>query len=109
VNGPRKVHVLVEGHGEVQAVGNLLSRLSEGLGLQLIWRSPRRWKNLHRESGLERAAEYVRWRSGVSSDGLLVLRDEDDACPRERGPEMAGWLRRLDLPIPAAVVLLHPE
>ncbi len=35
--------------------------------------------------------------------------DEDDACPKHRGPEMAHWLRQLGLPFPSAVVLLHPE
>jgi len=55
-------------------------------------------------------------REGRTSSGArrtsrrsLILRDEDDECPKERGPEMAGWLRSLGLPFPSTVVLLHPE
>ncbi len=39
----------------------------------------------------------------------MVLRDEDDACPRQRGPEAAGWLRTLSAPFPIGVVLFHRE
>ena len=99
---PGKGYVLVEGHGEVQAAGNLLARLST-----FPWSTPIRWNNLHLEQGLQRGAEFVRGKSDVRA--LLVLRDEDDACPKSRGPEMAGWLRKLELPFPSAVVLLHPE
>lgn len=102
-----KGYVLVEGHGEVGAVGNLLSRLSPELGLALTWAPPIRWKNLHLASGVEKGASYIR--SKGDAEALLILRDEDDYCPAERGPELAGWLHRLDLPFPAAVVLFHPE
>ena len=102
MNWPGKGYVLVEGHGEVQAAGNLLARLST-----FPWSTPIRWNNLHLEQGLQRGAEFVRGKSDVRA--LLVLRDEDDACPKSRGPEMAGWLRKLELPFPSAVVLLHPE
>ena len=78
-----KGYVLVEGHGEVQAAGNLLARLST-----FPWSTPIRWNNLHLEQGLQRGAEFVRGKSDVRA--LLVLRDEDDACPKSRGPEMAG-------------------
>ena len=40
---------------------------------------------------------------------LLILRDEDDACPRDLAPVMAQQLRQLNLPFPVAYVLLHPE
>lgn len=102
-----KAHVLVEGQGDVAAVGNLLVRLSADRNATLTWSTPVRWPNLHLEQGLRRGAEFVRAKPDVSA--LLVLRDEDDACPRYRGPEMAAWLRRLGLPFPSAVVLLHPE
>ena len=52
-------------------------------------------------------AEFVRAKPDVRA--LLILRDEDDSCPKHRGPEMAAWLRDLGLPFPSAVVLLHPE
>ena len=102
-----RAYVLVEGQGDVLAVGNLLARLSSDQGATLAWSTPVRWPNLHLEQGLRRGAEFVRSKKDVR--GLLVLRDEDDACPRHRGPEMANWLRALGLPFPSAVVLLHPE
>jgi len=40
---------------------------------------------------------------------LLVIRDEDDACPRETAPLGARWLLEQDLPFPSALVLLHRE
>ena len=75
-----KVYVLVEGHGEVAAIGNLLSRLAQELGVWVTWAPPIRWKNLHLEDGLRRGAAYIRTKPDAA--GLLVVRDEDDACPR---------------------------
>lgn len=103
----RKGYVLVEGHGEVQAVGNLISRLSADLGIAFPWATPIRWKGLHQRDRFVRGANFIR--SKPDAQLLLILRDEDDACPKERGPEMASWLRALALPFPSAVVLFHPE
>jgi hypothetical protein len=99
----KKAYVLVEGHGEVTAVGNLLHRLAS----DITWSAPLRWKDLNRREGVVKGAEYVRRMPDAGA--LLVLRDEDDACPLSRGPELSGWLRDLRLPFPAAVVLFHPE
>ncbi len=102
-----KAYVLVEGHGEVAAAGNLVARLSQDLGVSLHWATPIRWKNLHKREGLIKGAELIRRYRDV--DALLVLRDEDDGCPQDLGPAMADWLRTLGLPFPAALVLLKPE
>lgn len=102
-----KGYVLVEGHGEIEAVPNLLARLSIDLGLELPWSTPLRWKNLHKREGITKGAEYIR--SKHDARGFLLLRDEDDECPAAMGPEMAAWLRELKLPFPAAVVLFRPE
>jgi hypothetical protein len=102
-----KGYVLVEGHGELGAVDNLVSRLSADLELPLSWAPAIRWKNLHLRRGIEKGANYIRTKRDAQA--LLILRDEDDECPREHGPLMAGWLRALNLPFPASVVLLHPE
>ncbi len=48
-------------------------------------------------------------RSKADIDCLLVLRDEDDGCPKETGPELAGWLATASLPFPAAATLLYRE
>ena len=100
-------YVLVEGHGEVEAAANLVSRLWADLKGPFPWAAPMRWKNLAREEGLRRGAEYVR-RLG-DARALLVLRDEDDRCPGNEAPKLAETLRGLALPCPTAVVLFHPE
>lgn len=102
-----KGYILVEGHGEVGAVDNLVARLSRDLGSPLTWAPASRWPKLHLRGGLERGAEIVRAKPDAGA--LLILRDEDDACPAQQGPILAAWLKALCLPFPAAVVLLHPE
>lgn len=108
----KRGYILVEGHGEVEAAHNLINRLSHDVGLYLPWAQPRRWNNLHqwkaiRIGGLERGAEFVR--SKRDAGALLILRDEDDGCPKELAPQIAKQLCILNLPFPSAYVLLHPE
>ncbi|MCA9708255.1 MAG: DUF4276 family protein [Myxococcales bacterium] len=102
-----KAYMLVEGHGEVAAAGNLVTRLWKAAGHWLPWGKPIRWKNLHLRRGVESGARYVQ--SMPDAGALLVLRDEDDACPKQSAPEAAAWLRSLALPFPSALVLLHRE
>lgn len=102
-----KGYILVEGHGELGAVDNLVSRLSADLRLSSTWAPAVRWKNLHQQAGFEKGANFIRSKQEV--DALLVLRDEDDACPASVGPLMASWLNDLQLPFPSAAVLFHPE
>ena len=102
-----KGYMLVEGHGEVEAAGNLISRAWQATGHWLPWGKPIRWKNLHLRKGIESGARYVC--SMPDAGALLVLRDEDDACPKHAAPEAASWLRELELPFPSALVLLHRE
>jgi len=107
-----KGYLLVEGHGEVEAAHNLVARLSHDLGLHIPWAQPRRWTNLHqweaqRKGGLLAGAELIR--SKTDADALLILRDEDDECPKDLAPKISKQLRILNLPFPTAYVLLHPE
>lgn len=48
-------------------------------------------------------------RAKADCDRVLFLRDEDDGCPKSRGPEAAAWLRHAALPFPAAFVLFRRE
>lgn len=104
-------HLIVEGHGEGQAVQNLVVRLWSDLDL-----APMNWagncirgKNLMQRDGIERACSIVRASPDV--EALLILRDADDEndCPARSGPETARWVAALNLPYPAAVVLLRKE
>jgi hypothetical protein len=102
-----KGYILVEGHGELGAVDNLISRLSRDLVLQQVWAPAIRWKNLHLARGIEQGANFIRTKAGA--DALLIRRDEDDKCPKELAPSMAEWVKSLQLPFPSAVVLFRPE
>jgi hypothetical protein len=103
----RRAHVVVEGHGEVEAAGNLLARVTQRLGLPLRWAPPRRGK-IH--GGIDAILKTaMAYRHEPKCDALLLLHDEDDACPREQGPVVSARLRQLALPFPVAFVLLHRE
>lgn len=104
-----RAYLVVEGHGETAAALNLVTRLWADLLLPpMHWDAPPiRGLALHTRAGLERAAGLVRRKQDVLA--LLVLRDEDDACPRNTGPQSARWLTDLGLHFPAAVVLLRRE
>ena len=107
----KKGYLLVEGHGEVEAAQNLIVRVSKTVGLFMPWSKPLRWPNLHQwqgqRGGMKAGAELIRSKSDAAA--LLILRDEDDQCPKQLAPEMAQQLRTLKLPFPVAYVLLHPE
>lgn len=103
-----RAYLVVEGHGDGQAALNLVTRLAADLGLSgLHWAAPIRGLNLHRERGVQRAAELVRSKS--DAEALLLVRDEDDGCPKDLAPLAGSWLRQLSLPFPSAVVLAHRE
>ena len=101
-------YLVVEGHGDGQAALNMVTRLWDDLKLPaLYWADPIRGKNLHQERGVQKACQLVR--SKPDADGLLLLRDEDDGCPKDAAPQAATWVRGWHLPFPAAVVLAHRE
>ncbi len=102
-------YLVVEGHGEVLAASNLVSRLWADLRLPpVVWMNPPiRGLNLARREGVTRACQLVRLKP---KPGLLViLRDEDDLCPRDTAPQAARWIAEEQLPFAAGVVLLHRE
>jgi len=105
-------YVVVEGHGEVEAVHNLLTRLSQRLDDVVPWARPMRWPNLHqwdndRSGGVRAAIEFVRGKGDAAS--LLVLRDEDDLCPATVAPAISQQIREIAPPMPTSYVLLKPE
>ncbi len=102
-------YLVVEGHGEVRAALNLVHRLWSDLGLPfLAWADPPiRGLGLTQRQGVAKACALVR--SKPDAAALLLLRDEDDHCPAEKGPLVASWLAAERLPFPAAAVLAHRE
>lgn len=106
-DSPRRIAVAVEGDGEVYAVPNLLLRLAQHLDLPLRFMQARRWPAINTDAGLCAATEHAR--RTPSCDGLLILHDDDDGCPKRTGPLTAARLKGRSLPFPAASVLLCPE
>ncbi len=104
-----KGYLIVEGHGDGRAALNLVHRAWASLGLPpVLWdNTPMRGVGLHTRPGVMRACEILR--AKPQCERALLLRDEDDLCPKERGPETAAWVKELKLPFPVAVVLPHRE
>lgn len=101
-------YLLVEGHGEVEAVGNLISRLWSDLSLPFLpWAKPIRRKGLNRPDNIIRSCNIVRRKREPAA--LLVIRDEDDYCPKEIAPKESRIILEQNLPFPAATVLMHRE
>lgn len=100
--------VVVEGHGEVDAVLNLLHRLSEDLGFEdTVWALAGRCNALLRKDRVLQECEKLRARRDC--DRVLFLQDDEDGCPKDDGPRLASWIREAALPFPAAVTLFYRE
>lgn len=101
-------YLVVEGQGEVSAALNLVTRLWRDLQLEPIpWSHPIRGIGLAREQGVHRACSLVRSKGDAAL--MLLVRDEDDGCPKVTGPETSQWIANLGLGFPAAVVLAYRE
>jgi hypothetical protein len=102
--------IVVEGHGEDGAAPNLVNRLWRDLALpgEVVWDSrPIRCPKLYSPSGVASLCEILRTKA--SCDRVLVLRDDEDGCPRDSGPLLGAWVRAAALPFPVAIVLTYRE
>jgi hypothetical protein len=104
-------YLVVEGHGEIRAALNLVTRLWRDLGLdpQFHWSDPPiRGQALQTREGVLRACHLVRTKRDAAA---LLLRDADDDidCPKTCDPQTAQWIRDEQLPFPAASVLFRRE
>jgi hypothetical protein len=103
-----RTYVLVEGHGEADAVTNLVTRLAHECAPRLLpLANPIRVPGMAKEASLLKHVELVRFKRDARS--LIVLRDDEDGCPKIDAPPLAARLRALSLPFPAAVVLAYRE
>jgi|HubBroStandDraft_6_1064221.scaffolds.fasta_scaffold219101_2 hypothetical protein len=105
-----RAYVVVEGHGEQEAIRNLATKLWADLGLPpVVWAPPIRGTDVKTQAGVLRSCELLR--SHGDCDRALLLRDADDTddCPATSGPETAAWVAAAKLPFPVAVVLARRE
>lgn len=109
------LYIVGEGQGEQDALPTLIYRMRDHLGLELPHHGSRHsWKKLLlTQPHIHAVCGQVRTTSDC--DALLLTRDSDNAqlrdadCPRFTAPEIAGWVRALQLPFPTAVVLFYRE
>jgi len=105
-----KIQPIVEGHGEVGAVPELIRRLrNEAQAYNLDVNQPIRKSRteLTDETQLRRAVRLARKLEGC--DAILILFDSDDDCPRGKGPEVQVWAREEARELPCVVVLANRE
>jgi hypothetical protein len=100
-----RTYVLIEGHGETEAVLNLLARLAGESNLGLAPFESSRVPGIGKEDNLLKYVELVRAKRDAQA--MLALRDDEDGCPKEDAPRLAARLRSLKLPFPSAVVLAY--
>jgi hypothetical protein len=101
-------YVLVEGHGETDAVSNLLTRLAQECTPTLLpFARPIRVPGIASAESLIQYVELVRPKRDAIA--LLALRDDEDGCPKHDAPPLGARLRTLNLPFPAAAVLAYRE
>ncbi|MEZ4360647.1 MAG: DUF4276 family protein [Kofleriaceae bacterium] len=102
--------LIVEGHGEVEAMPVLLRRVAAALGVAVQatrpFRVPRH--QLIKEAELQRTVEAVARRVGTDGPILIVL-DADDDCIRDRAASMLDQARATRRDRELAVVLPNRE
>lgn len=105
--------VVVEGHGDVEAVPVILRRISHivspGAAVRVLRpiRCPRN-KAIHRKGELERALTLAAEKAGPHAPVIVVF-DADDDCPAELGPALLERARRRLPDRRVAVVLAKRE
>lgn len=87
----RRIAVIVEGHGEVEAVPILLRRIAQSVSPNLVVDIPHpirvgRYK-IVRAGEVERAVELAARLAGMNG-GILIVLDAEDDCPAEMGSKI---------------------
>ena len=103
------IQLVVEGHGEVEALPVLLRRLRDEASAWTvkIGKPIRRPRNrLASESGVTQAVEIALRQS--TCEAILIVFDGDRDCPAELGPKVRGWAESAAR-LPCEVVLPHRE
>ena len=105
-----RIQPIVEGHGELNAVGILIRRLLEEAH---VWdvdvANPIRRSRgqLTQRTGFGLALKLARIQNG--SGPILILFDGDDDCPAELAARLLQWASEEAADIPCEVVVAHRE
>src|SRR3989442_10180483 len=103
------VQPIVEGHGELSAVPELLRRLVAeagypGIEVGKLIRAHRSY--LVQKTSLERYISLARMRE---VNAVLILLDGDDDCPLELAPTLQAWAKAAASPLACEVVFATRE
>lgn len=110
------LYVVREGDGEQLALPALIYGIRDRLELDLPHHHPDRhsWKKmLLTAAQVSGVCEQLR--ATDACEAVLLTRDADQDqlpnadCPKYAAPEIAEWVRELELPFPVAVVLFYKE
>jgi Domain of unknown function (DUF4276) len=103
------IQPIVEGHGEVEAVPELLRRFAAEAGnvpIKVATSIRAHRADLVNERKLHRLLQIARSRE---PDAILILLDGDEDCPATLAPQICGWARAFAHPILCEVVVAHRE
>lgn len=103
------IQPIVEGHGEVSAVPELLRRLAYAGGIydiRVLEPIRRKFSELTTESNLKKAVQLAR---RFSTEGIIVIFDSDDFCPKENAPRFSRWAKAAARGTPCEVTVAHRE
>lgn len=110
------LRVVVEGQGDRDAIPILVAKLREKLDISDLPHIPSggggvwvKQLNSDKSRGVRRVEDVCELHRGLGPSALLITQDSEDTCPRDHAPEVAGWIRPLDLPFPVAVVFFYRE
>jgi hypothetical protein len=88
-----RAYLVVEGHGEQDAMRNLATRLWVDLGLPpVVWAPPIRGPDMKTQGGILKSCEILR--SHGDCDRALILRDADDTGAARVYPPSSGVAQR---------------
>lgn len=103
---------VVEGHGEVTALPQLLRRLVAEIAPDTYVMIPQPYREsrnrLVRAGGIERVVRFQADQV-TSGGGVLVLLDADDDCPARLGPQLRQRATDARPDVPVSVVLANKE
>jgi hypothetical protein len=104
------IQPIVEGHGEISAVPELLRRLqAEGRASGFKINRPIRRKRheLVERDALQRSIRLALLQPDVGA--VLVIFDADNDCPKELAPRLDAWAKEIGSPLPVAIVMAMRE
>jgi hypothetical protein len=102
------IQLFVEGQGETSASQKLIYKIIEYYSLgHHVFSNGRRIPNLHTDEGVKKAVNLA-WLD-PNTEGVLIMRDDEDNCPKVTAPRMAKLIKDLNAPFPVAYCIMYRE